>query len=245
MSRPADLRPGTKRRGGGPVGVMIHTTGVGIVDRAVKYGAEPFSYALGRYQDVLRYWAHGLIGWDGDLGIISDAEDRVPHCGMDKTEYQLLKSGEWKLPVNCPDGTTAAQWASLVRRWERRWGKWDGPLVLSDGRRPNDAYVGIEMLAGARKCVPNERLAGWFTFEQYEKLAKVIFHLSKKHDWNIYPWLQQTWHPEGGACPVVGHEDMNPLTRVKGPGGWDPGMLRATPRFDEARLRLELSEYFS
>jgi len=99
--------------------------------------------------------------------------------------------------------------------WIRRWKGFKKPTDLPSWkeRSPNAVSVGIDLLAHG-----NGTLTPGYTDEQYEGLVKLIGALCK--DFNIP--LERKY--------IVGHEDVDPISRGSKNSGWDPG------KFDWSKL---------
>lgn len=191
-------------------GCVVHTTGRTIVQRALRAGADPLDFATGYYADPAHNAAHYVVGWSGQIIQIADERERMAHVGI-AAQRQLYLSGEWvkHLP------------AALVARWRARWPGVKSPAHLFPGRSANDAYVGIEMLPlvpGTDYVPLGDRL--WYTAMQHESVRGLVRDIAGR------------WGFELAGGRLVGHEDVNPITRHNRGGGWDPGALRESPRFD-------------
>jgi N-acetyl-anhydromuramyl-L-alanine amidase AmpD len=93
--------------------------------------------------------------------------------------------------------------------WTERWkGIVDKPTDLpSWDSRPNNISIGIDLLAFSNgPHFPNH-----YTELQIESLARLVGSLCK--DYNI-PLDRKH---------IVGHEDVDPISRGRKKGGWDPG----------------------
>jgi N-acetyl-anhydromuramyl-L-alanine amidase AmpD len=103
--------------------------------------------------------------------------------------------------------------------WKARWTNFKRPTDLPSwqGSSPNTASVGIDLLAHG-----NGALTKGYTEKQYVSLAKLIEALCE--DLNIPPERKY----------IVGHEDVDPISRGTKTSGWDPG------KFDWERLMVDL-----
>ena len=92
--------------------------------------------------------------------------------------------------------------------WSDRWPELKNPTELPswEKRSPNKVSVGIDLLAHGNGAVTPE-----YTDAQYESLAKLIKALCR--DLSI---------PTARAN-IVGHEDVDPISRGNRRAGWDPG----------------------
>lgn len=203
-------------------GACVHTTGSGVLSKAKASGSTPIEAALAIYLAMQRgsqgyLWGGPtyVIDYDGAIYQLAPDEVLTAHCGHPHRELYL--SGEWM--ERCS--------AKLVEHWRRAWPTFPSPQHLFPGRSPNSAYIGIEFVPLAER-----RTDGWlYTDAQHRAGIELCRDLGERHGWG------ERW----AAGPrLVGHEDVNPIDRSDDGGGWDPGWLRARPRFDLAGLRLAI-----
>lgn len=178
--------------------------------------------------------ADGFPGWvvgtRGEVAQITPDDQVAQHVGG--AHRQKYLSGSWASPVLCPTcrGRSlpdAAHFAS-VSRWRERWRGYRSPAHLYPGESANDAYVGVELIpvtgvSGTIAAGPNET----FTEAQYTALNTLLDDLAGAHG------FPAGWR---NTSRLVGHEDVGLLDRHDSSGGWDPGALRPTPRFDWAKV---------
>ncbi len=193
-------------------GLCIHQTGRTLVQRAVRAGVDPLEKAIAFYSGSPA-WAHYVIGHEGDIIQFASERERAPHAGVPRAERALYLNGGWRSRVS----------PGALRRWEARFPGVRSPSHLYPTRSPNDAYVGVELLP-----LPSGR--EWYTQAQYRALAALAVDVGERHH---RPLMSAYGH-------LVGHEDVEPLTRWNRSGGWDPGITRATPRFSWIRLLEEI-----
>lgn len=155
---------------------------------------------------------HYVIAWGGKLIQIAAEETRASHAGIDRKEYRAYRDGTW---VNMVSKTS-------LDRWRARWREYNNPLELFPGRSPNSAYIGVELIPLLQTDSNN---GSWFTQDQYQMLGYLCDDLTVRYGINL----------EGSR--LVGHEDVEPLARWNRAGGWDPGAMRAKPRFLWSELR--------
>lgn len=203
-----------------PYGVALHTTGSGLPRDALAKGIDPFQYGI----DWYRSHAEGptyLIGWSGRIAAITpDEQMKTSHIGIQADEVQPILNGAWRAMV--PPQTAAM--------WNRRWGASRNPLDLIEGRMPNDALIGIEMIPmtdGKSTWAPPMRAGLRFTRAQHESARELVADIARRHGWPV------TWRWKR----LFGHEDLNPIRRSDDGGGWDPGVLRAHPYLDLGAVR--------
>lgn len=195
-------------------GVAVHCTGSGIVEKALKQGAEPLEYAVAYYLRPESYFAHYVVGFDGTIAQIADEHERAPHIGLPAADRQAYLGGSWKSRLS----------GSFVNAWRARWPGRSSPSHLYPGPSPNNAYVGIELLVWIDGCEGEPHRHGMkYTTAQHNSIADLASDIASR--WK----LPSDWHASGRlAC----HEDISPLTRTSKGKGWDPGVLRPDPWFD-------------
>lgn len=186
-------------------GVMIHTTGRGLLDIARRERISPLEAAINVYTRPGAYFPHYVVYGD-DAVQIADERERARHCGL-SGKYSTYTSGAWESQVP----------AASLARWKRRWVGKKSPMALFPGRSPNAVFVGIEMIPKADAT---------FSGPTIRRAAQIAGDVIHRHG---YPLTLPAG--EGGWVRCLGHEDVSPLTRWNGQGGWDPGFLRASPRF--------------
>jgi hypothetical protein len=218
LARPiTPLKKGRTRRGR-LHGVIAHTPGSTIVDRAQKKGHEPFEYVVEHYGRPESNWPTYVIGYDGRIAQITDEEQVTHHAGVDKAERRAFLSGAWRRDCE------------RHKLWDAFWNP-RGVLNptdlyhLSEGAGVNDAFIGVEILP----LVPTPKGLR-YTEAQHEAFASLACDIVARH----------AIFDEDPARVVLGHEDVNPLTRFNGGGGWDPGGLRTQPWFDWPRVMRRL-----
>ncbi len=197
-------------------GVALHTTGSGVVDKALKLGSTPFDIAVATYTKPDAYAAHYVVDYDGTIAQIGDEHEDLQHVGYisDGVNFrQVFLSGEWEKQL--PDG--------LVQRWKQRWPGVKSPAHLFPGPAPNNVYVGVEMVPwDSRITEYAPRAEGMrYTQAQHDAVADLCKDIATR--WGIS--FQKTGSL---AC----HEDLNPIQRSAKGEGWDPGILRVSPWFD-------------
>lgn len=203
-------------------GLLIHTTGGGVPEQARQTGRDPAAVALSVYAGMQGHtggqgsagypWAGPgyLADWGGKLYQIAEDDVETYHAGgPDRADYL---DGAWE--ARCGVETVA--------QWRRRWSpKYANPQQLYPSRTPNADYVGLELIP----CAPETAMAPHlrFTKAQHDACVALARDLAGRHGW-----------PAGWQLTsrLLGHEDVQPIERHDGGGGWDPGFLRAAPYFD-------------
>ena len=207
-----DLRrdPPRKRR---PFGLCVHTSGRGIVKRAHRAGIDPVEFAVAYYQEA-KYSAGYVIGWDGTIYQIGSDMDRYSHIGVSAEERVRYLSGGWVDSVP----TTA------LDLWLGHWRHCSSPQHIFPWKSANDCYLGAECIP-----LPHQTLHGlWYTERQHAAVARLYLDRAKVYGWGS-PDMSS-----GATLPfrrLLGHEDLDAYGRWDSHGGWDPGALRAKPRF--------------
>ncbi len=192
-------------------GLVAHTSSRSIVEQAVARDVDPLEHAVAYYRGA-PYSAHYVGGWDGQLVQITADDRKVPHVGISGEERKLYLSGAWTRDQRLND--------SAVGRWLGHW-RVRSPQHLFPGTSANGVYIGIELLP-LRMPNPNGL---WFTDAQHALVARLAEDLRRRHGWPAWP----TTLP---CARLLGHEDLDAFGRwTKAGGGWDPGALRASPRF--------------
>lgn len=200
-----------------PWGLMVHTTGRGIIKRARKLNTTPLEAAVALYTEIGQPFAHYVMDQDGTIIQIADEREAAWHAGIPAAQRKLYGSGKWREKVP----------TRPYVYWLEHWGlvhKKLSPTDLYPTASPNQAYVGIEL-------IPNRRAT--FSEAQYRSLSEFgrEFFVERHKIVSVFPGM--------GPLPTprfLGHEDVEPLERWEKVGGWDPGALRAKPRFDWSRI---------
>lgn len=187
-------------------GLVVHTTGSGIVKQAQKLGVDPLEHAVAYYLKPDSYFAHYVIGWDGHIVQIADEKERATHVGF--AERGKYLTGEWETMLP----------KALVERWKAKWPSHKSPAHLFPGSSPNNCYIGCELLPTPKR----DPKFGLFTLAQHQAVVMLCADIGDRYN------LPTHWHH---TSRLVGHEDLNPLTRSAKGQGWDPGALRVDPDF--------------
>ncbi len=123
---------------------------------------------------------------------------------LDEVAWHTGSSKRRKLKKEKPSG-----W------WTSRWKELSNPTELPswEGNSPNKVSVGIDLLAHG-----NGAIVSGYTDEQYESLALLIRALCE----DLEIPVERKY--------IVGHEDVDPISRGNKKAGWDPG------KFDYGRI---------
>ena len=231
-----DFRGGRERRANEPVEHLVaHMTGRTFIAKAIKRGDDPLE-ALLAYYTQKRTSSHYLGGWHGELWQMTDDRIRVPHVGVTAAERRLYLSGAWREGVADPDGRVISQ--ATLGYWDRAWPQYPSPQSLFRSRSINDRSVGMEMppcwVGGVYLAEPL-RDGLWHTAAQHCLCAMLACDLADRHGWRPNWWID----PRGGprTLTLPGHEDVDLYGRSQKSGGWDPGALRKSPRWDWPTVR--------
>lgn len=200
----ATMRTGASRPDPTPFGLCVHTTGRTLAIKAQEQKVTPMARAVKVYSQGA--FPHYVIDWQGNLVQIADETVRAAHAAISRVEQRQYRSGIWAAQV-----TKAA-----LARWRATHPGVDSPLDLFPGRSPNSSYIGVELIP---MLEADEDTGSWFTEEQYQMAAYLVDDLTVRYGITI------------SGPRLVGHEDLEPLTRWNRGGGWDPGALRAKPRW--------------
>jgi N-acetyl-anhydromuramyl-L-alanine amidase AmpD len=191
-----------------PEALVVHTTGRGVYDLAKKLNKPVIEAVLGEYQDPESNFAHYVIDLDGVLWQVANETEMAWHCRVSPQEAASYRDGSWRKGLS-PAGLAA---------WDRAHGPANNPAGLLRTGSPNQVGVGVEL-------VPLQGIdstGSLYTEAQYRTVAALVADIQRR-------WLIS-------GLPVFGHEDLSPLSRWGGGGGWDPGALRAAPWFDWSRV---------
>jgi N-acetyl-anhydromuramyl-L-alanine amidase AmpD len=195
-----------------PWGIMLHTTGDGIPAKAHQAPLEPLQTAFAVY-GAMREGPGYVIAPSGAVARLRPDDQVAWHCGVSPVERRDFLSGHWEALAK----PGVAGW------WKARWPGVLTPSHLYPSTSPNHDYIGVELIpcgtfvkgnSGSWKPVFGEPIGGErgrFTGAQYTAAALLCLTLCRAHS-----------IPMHSPGRVLGHEDVNPLTRP----GWDPGDLQ-------------------
>ena len=194
-----------------PWGIMIHTTGRGVVSRGAKLCREPVELAMEQYMGKAS--VHYAIGPTGNIYQMMPDNWRGAHCGVSLKERHAYLTGRWEREVS----------PVAKRFWKERWPSVKTPQHLYPTVSPNGCYLGVEVVPLAERTADG----WWFSDEQHQAIIELCEDRARHHRW-----------PDGWfhTPRLVGHEDCDAYGRWQMSGGWDPGFLRENPRFDWNRV---------
>jgi hypothetical protein len=207
-------------------GVLLHTTGRGVVALAQTHKTTPLEeaikvYIAGQNGSQGYYWfgPHYVIDYDGKRYQIAPENALTAHAGGGNREAYL--SGHW----------TAKCSATTLSAWRKQWPSYQHPYALFPSMSPNHDYIGVEMLPiGSGFGGTPMRPGLLFTKDQHDSAAELAKEIGLRQGFH------DGWHK---SSKLAGHEDVDIIERMdpSGHGGWDPGWLRDQPYFDFAYVR--------
>ena len=188
-----------------PFGLCVHTTGRTLVQKAKLKGENPIDRAVKIFNGPGANYPHYVIAADGDIVQILADNLRGRHAGVPRAEREAYLNGSWTRDIS----------AVGLQMWRERWPDHKSPQHLYPSRSPNDDYLGVELIPS----METNANGTWFTDAQYAALRSLIDDIQSRHQITLT------------GNRLVGHEDLEPLTRWNSLGGWDPGAIRVGPRF--------------
>jgi N-acetyl-anhydromuramyl-L-alanine amidase AmpD len=180
--------------------IIIHTTGYGV---GLKRINERNTDELATIGSVYAKRMSSVLKYKGHFLI--DHVGIVYHfIPLDEVAWHTGSSKRNKLKKEKP-----FDW------WALRWKEMGYPTELPswEGNSPNKVSVGIDLLAHG-----NGAIVSGYTDKQYESLARLIKALCADLEIPV------------DRKYIVGHEDVDPISRGSKKAGWDPG------KFDYDRL---------
>lgn len=228
VSNPRDVRNRPKPK---PYGLLVHTTGRGILKRARQLGIPPLEAAMEFYTKRGNPFAQYVGDQDGTIIQIADEREQAWHAGIPAAQRRLYKAS--KKVDNWRNHVSHKALIYWYERWYINWGI-SNPTELYPTRSPNQCFVGYEL-------IPDRY--GRFSPKQYAALSDFISDFWERHKLpdiiRLLPDHPPLRHVRYYSLPeprCLGHEDVEPLERWNRSGGWDPGSLRAKPKFDWSKL---------
>jgi hypothetical protein len=183
------------------VGVIIHTTGAGIINRFVREGARkgdasPFATAVRVYTKIMNDSGHYVVGQGGECVQVVPESHVARHVGSASAAVYARPRARW----------TSAD----VAWWTKRWPGLESPHALAGGLlwgggSCNRNTYGIEVVPPDH---PNTR--GAWSLACWRTLARLVLDIAARRDI---------------ACDrehVVTHSDAHPLSRSAKGAPWDP-----------------------
>lgn len=220
------LRP----RDGAVFGLAVHTTGSGVVEKALKAGKDPVELAVQVYKSAIanpdpnaRSSGNYVGGYDGKLIQIVDEALKANHIGLSD-------------PAGWRDKCLAGTWGGAVpltvsALWKKAWPEFKSPVHLFPGSSANVAYIGLELVPVTKGCGAEPMKPGLlFTRAQHDLVVRLWKDIAARHGLTYQ------------KNRLVGHEDINPANRCTSEGCWDPGYLRPSPSFDFDYVRSQITQ---
>ena len=230
--RAPKMHTGSKRPAGwrgAEHGLVVHTTGSGLPERAHNLGLYPTVVAADYY--FKSHGPHYVCGWRGFEGgdLLQVANEEVQANGVGTTDQRNAEKGDWTKAINLT--TKKRMTDAVIKQWRKRWPDARDPRALLPGTKTvNSCFIQVEMIpcifpvkgktfTGAQPM----RKGLKFTLEQHDTIAFLAVDIATRLGW-----------PEGWqrSTRLLGHEDVTPISRTDKNGGWDPGGMRANPYFD-------------
>lgn len=205
-------------------GLVVHTTGAGACNKALRDGVDILGWCENYYSRT--GGTHYIVGYDGTLVQMGDEMHQASGVGM-TDQLRSIRHHRWERELS----------ARTLRHWRMRWPLAKDPASLFPGNSANAVYVHVEMppcvfwneARGRRETMsPRHCPSSRYTRAQHDTIIALACDIAARHGWPL------GWHRTGR---LVGHEDLSPLTRSTVSGGWDPGALRDAPRFDWPYVR--------
>lgn len=179
-----------------PFGIMLHTTGGGIAGKASREGLSLLQAGIATYEAMGNVGPHFMVTPACEVVKFREPTTVAWHCSV-KDQRESFLDGTWVKDVTF----------QIVKWWRERWPGVKNPSFLYPGASANDAYIGIEMIPTQ---YPSAGLDVDIRYDpgQIVTVAKLVHDLAITHGIDV----RRTGR-------LVGHEDVNPVTRP----GWDPG----------------------
>lgn len=197
--------------------IGIHTTGGGIIVKALKRGEEPFQVAAAYYARARSYASGYLVGAFAEDEYEADADDAIVgtvpdnlvayHAGVSRGRIAIYRKGRDVWPRHLKRNKVWVDTGKIQPRyadWLARWPELDSPIDLFPGFASgvNSRTLSADLLAPE----PGRRHAD----QQLRWMASLVGDLCERHGLAV---TRQT---------VLRHADIDPLTRSSKRGGWDP-----------------------
>jgi hypothetical protein len=214
-------------------GLVVHTTGGGLPEKAAKTKVYPTVYAVNYYSKS--HGCHYVNGWGGaargDLLQVADEREQANGVGMGDTRAAVA-DGTWEKQVS----------PVFLANWKKQWPGVPNPMKLLPGTQTaNACYVHCECIPVVpvfTKTTPAPMNPGLrFTKEQHDAIVLLVKDIAARNGWPK-DWMKTQ------PSRLVGHEDIGPIAssmnRFDKGGGWDVGFLRDKPYFDFQYVRAQL-----
>jgi len=196
--------------------VIIHTTGSGIVGKALKKDLDPLDYAASYYARKNSYASHYLVGYDGTV-VGTVPENLVAyHAGVSKGRRSIYQQGRGRWPRHVKRGKDIVDTGKHQARyddWLERWPDLDSPVDLLPGRGVNSQTIGVDFLAP----LPGEK----HPKTQIMWVRALVMDIVDRYNLGTVSGslVEELEIPKAA---VLRHADVDPLARSTARGGWDP-----------------------
>jgi N-acetyl-anhydromuramyl-L-alanine amidase AmpD len=192
--------------------VVIHTTGYGVgLQRIVKHQKEKED-SLKIIGEIYAHRMATILKYKGHF--------LIDHTGE---IWQFFDVGEIAWHSGSKQRTNLKK-NKPFKWWSNRWGgvvKKPTDLPSWD-HSPNINSIGIDLLAHG-----NGEITEAYTEEQYKSLARLVYCLCE--DYSI-PYEREH---------ILGHEDIDPISRGTEKGGWDPSPFDWDKMFDMVQSEID------
>ncbi len=185
--------------------IVIHTTGYGVgLQRIVKYQRHKEN-GLKIIGETYAHRMANILKYKGHF-LIDHTGETWQFLDVKDIAWHSGSKQRKKLKSNEPFKWWSDRWKGVVNK------PTDLPSWIHS---PNVNSIGIDLLAHG-----NGEITEGYTDEQYKSLARLIFCLCE--DYSI-PYEREY---------ILGHEDIDPISRGSERGGWDPGRFDWDKLFD-------------
>lgn len=196
--------------------VIVHTTGSGIVVKALKKDLDPLDYAAAYYARKSSYASHYLVGYDGTVVGTVPEQLVAYHAGVGKGQRSTYKQGRERWPRHIKKGKEIVDTGKHQSRyddWLSRWPDLGSPLDLLPGRSVNEQTIGVDFLAP----LPGEK----HPKTQVMWVRALVMDIVQRYNLGAVggSMVEELDIPKES---VLRHADVDPLSRSTSRGGWDP-----------------------
>jgi len=210
-------------------GLIVHTTGSGLPERAHKRGLYPTVIGADYY--FKQGGPHYLCGWRGHEGgdLLQIANEHVQANGVGTSDQRKAERSDWRKAINLT--TKKPMSRAVLKQWDLRHPDAKDPRALLPGTKTvNSCFIQVEMIPCIFWVNGKKRIGAVpmrdglkFTEAQHDTIAFLACDIARRLDW------PEGWHL---GTRLMGHEDVTPISRTDRSGGWDPGGMRSKPFFD-------------
>lgn len=176
-SRRGLLKPWASYGLTGPLGICLHTTGVGVLARAEREHTTPMEAAIKVYTQIMTASPHFVIGHDGEIVQVCSTDLVAWHAGHTARERVLYHSPK----------------AMAARPWWDRWHEVNlapSPLRMADPAvdHSGNCSIGVELIPRHDKT---------FACAQYDALYEFIVAQKRRtYDTGCGLWQHSDFCPE-------------------------------------------------